>query len=53
MEGTKCVTPNYDTHREFGEALKYAVKKGVKVLVFDCKVTEDSLTVDHPLPFVF
>lgn len=53
MEGTKCVTPNYDTHREFGEALKYAVKKGVKVLVFDCKVTEDSMTVDHSLPFVF
>ena len=53
MEGARCVTPNYETHEQFGEALKIALKRGVKVLVFDCKVTEDSLVVDHPLPFMF
>ncbi|MGN0099217.1 MAG: DNA/RNA nuclease SfsA [Candidatus Methanomethylophilaceae archaeon] len=53
MEGTEYVSPNYDTHPQFGEALKMAVDRGVKVLVFDCRVTEDSLTVDHQLPFVF
>ncbi len=52
MEGTEYVTPNYETHEQFGEALKEAVSRGVKVLVFDCRVTEDSLTVDRRLPFV-
>ena len=39
------VLPNYKTHREFGEALDYAVKQGVKVLYLPCEVKETSLEV--------
>jgi len=45
MEGMKLFTPNYDTHPEFGGALKLAENLGVKLLALDCRVTPDSLTL--------
>ena len=30
--------------------MEWAESMGVKVLVYDCVVTEDSMTVDSPLP---
>ena len=36
--------------REFGEEMERAESMGVGVLVYDCVVTEDSMTVDSPLP---
>ncbi len=49
MSNVKYFTPNYDTHPEFGEALKKASRKGVKILCYDCNVTHDSMTVGKPV----
>ncbi len=46
MKGVKYFTPNYKTHRAFGEALKKAKKKGVNIVCVDCRVTPDSLFID-------
>ena len=43
--GVTKVLPNYKTHKEFGDALDYAVKQGVKVLYLPCEVKENSLEV--------
>ena len=45
MEGIHLVSPNIDTHPEFGEALKEAMNAGVEILYLECKVTEDSLEI--------
>lgn len=49
MKDIKYFTPNYETHPEFGEALKAAEKRGVKILCYDCIVTPDSMTLDKPV----
>jgi sugar fermentation stimulation protein A len=49
MENVKYFTPNYETHPEFGEALKEAQKKGVTLLCYDSRVTPDSITVGKPV----
>jgi sugar fermentation stimulation protein A len=49
MSGVKCFTPNYETHREFGEALEEASGAGVRVLAYDCVVAEDSMTLGKPV----
>lgn len=43
MKDVLYFTPNYKTHRIFGETLKSMVKKGVYVLALDCEVTKESL----------
>ena len=53
MKGMKYFIPNYDTHEEFGTTLEEAYNTGVRILVYDCKVTEDTMTVDSELPFRF
>lgn len=53
MKGMTSFSPNYATHPEFGYELEEAEKKGVGILVYDCVVTEDSMTVDSPLPHVY
>lgn len=45
MDNIKYFTPNYETHKDFGEALKKAEKAGVKILCLTCKVTEDTLEI--------
>lgn len=45
-DGAKYFTPNIKTHPEFGEALKVAVEKGVKVLCYTCKITPHILEID-------
>lgn len=49
MEKIKYFSPNYATHREFGEAMKLAKEKGVTLLCYDSKVTPESLTVNAPV----
>jgi len=49
MAGMKEFRPNDDTHREFGDALRKATKSGVKVLAYECEVTEDSLGITEPV----
>lgn len=46
MKNILCFTPNDDTHREFGEALRYAVQNGVAVAAYECDVTFDSIEVN-------
>ena len=53
MEGMKDVSPNYETHPEFGEALAKAAEIGVEILAYDCRVTPDSLTINEKIGFSF
>lgn len=53
MEGIKDVSPNDETHPQFGEALAKAQKAGVKILAYDCLVTLDSLDVKGSVSFKF
>lgn len=50
MKEMTAFAPNRKTHPQFGDALKAAAEAGVHILAYDCKVTEDSLTLDRPVP---
>ena len=49
MDKVKYFTPNHTTHPEFGEALREAKRRGVKILAYDCLVTSDSMTLNKPV----
>ena len=51
MKNVTAFTPNYKTHAAFGEALKKAYKSGVKILAYDCIVTDDSIVLDKEIKF--
>lgn len=46
MKGIQYFTPNIRTHPAFGEAVKYAIQQGVKILAMDCLVSSDSIIAD-------
>ena len=46
MKGVHLFSPNYGTHPEFGEALRYAESRGVRIAAVDTLVTPDSMTID-------
>lgn len=50
MKEMTSFEPNRVTHPEFASALKEAYKAGVHLLAYDCMVTEDSMTLDQPVP---
>ncbi len=50
MKGVREFRPNDTMHREFGETLRNAAKAGVTVSAVDCIVTEDSISIDSPVP---
>lgn len=50
MKGIELFMPNIETHREFAEVLKEAQEAGVRVLAYDCDVTEDSIKISSPVP---
>ena len=50
MQGIRYVTPNDQTHMEFGRALREAESAGVKVLAYDCLVAPDELRINHTVP---
>ena len=50
MSGMKEFRPNDETHRAFGDALREADKKGVKIMAYGCAVGEDFMTVKEPVP---
>lgn len=50
MKGIQKMQPNWERHPAFGEALIQAARSGVKVLAYDCVVTEDSISIDAPVP---
>lgn len=49
MKGIREFKPNDTTHKAFGDALRDAADKGVRVIAMDCIVTEDSMTIDSPV----
>lgn len=49
MKGPVLFRPNDVMHKAFGDALRLAHAKGVKVLAVDCQVTPDSLTISEPV----
>ncbi len=52
MEEVKFFTPSWSTHPEFAEALCRAAEEGVEILAYDCKVTQDSMSINAPVPVV-
>lgn len=46
MSGIKYFTPNDITHKEFGNALRYANQNGVKILAFECDVGAESIELN-------
>ncbi len=45
MEDVRYFTPNDGTHPEFGQALRQAAERGVKLLAYDCNVTPGSMEI--------
>ncbi|MDO5415213.1 MAG: DNA/RNA nuclease SfsA [Bacillota bacterium] len=52
LKGVKSFSPNYETHKEFGEALKIAREEGVDILAYDCIVTDDVLMIDRQVDVI-
>lgn len=52
MKSIRQFEPNDVTHKAFGDALRKAAAAGVKVLAYDCIVTEDEMWIDQPVPVV-
>lgn len=49
MHSVCCFEPNWETHPDFGQALRAAKEKGVNLLALDCKVTENSIEANKPV----
>lgn len=47
MKGMHTFSPNWDTHAEFGEALREAKENGVEIYAVDCTVTPETMTMDQ------
>lgn len=45
----KYFVPNDSTHPAFGQVLREAAEAGVGVLAYDCKVTADTMLLDHSI----
>ncbi len=46
FRGALSLSPNDETHKEFGNALREAFEKGVKVLAYDCIVTDTTVNIN-------
>ncbi len=49
MENVEHFTPNAETDPAFAAALRDARSAGVQLLAYDCRVTPDSMTINHPV----
>lgn len=52
MAEAEDFAPNDETHPAFGAALRQAAAAGVQVAAYTCRVTPDSMDIDHPIPVV-
>lgn len=50
MSDVRYFTPNMDTHPAFGQALVKAAKEGVRMIAYDCSVTENSIVLRKEVP---
>jgi len=51
-KGAETFSPNYATHRAFGEKLKEVAERGVKIVAYDCICTADSMIIDKEISVV-
>ena len=51
MGGMKVFAPNDVTHKAFGDALRRAKEEGVEIIVKECSVTPDTLSIGKDIPF--
>lgn len=52
MEDVLYFTPNMKTHEAFGNTLRLAKNKGVRLLAVDCEVTENSISLKNPVDII-
>lgn len=50
MKGMTLFKPNEKTHEAFARTLEEAKNAGVHILAYDCLITENSMTIDQPVP---
>lgn len=50
MSGMMLFTPNDETHKAFGDALRYANENGVHILAYECAVEPDNLEITNAVP---
>ncbi|MDR1404778.1 MAG: DNA/RNA nuclease SfsA [Candidatus Methanoplasma sp.] len=53
MRGPEAFSPNYDMHEDFAAAVEQACTEGMKVLAYDCVVTENSVSLGEPIDIRF
>lgn len=49
LEGVNSFRTNYETDIKFSEAVKSAIENEVDVFAYNCKVTEDSISIFEPI----
>lgn len=52
MKGISYVTPNDETHSEFGQALRQAHSEGVNIIAYDCLVAPNMMMLDKTIPVI-
>jgi len=52
MKGVTCFTPNRVMDPAFSDSLTEARSRGVRILAFDCAVTENNLVPDREIPVI-
>ena len=52
MEDVLYFTPNIEMHKEFGDVLKEADAKGVKILAYDSIVKIDDIKLNKPVKVI-
>lgn len=52
MKGVSHVTPNDETHSEFGQALRQAHNEGLKIIAYDCLVAPNLLELNEAIPVI-
>lgn len=52
MDEIKTFTPNDDTDKDFGDALRIANENGVDIFAYSCKVDRESITLDKPVEII-
>lgn len=50
MKRAQALCPNDETQPAFGQALRQAAAAGVQLFAYDCRVTEQTLEIDAPVP---
>ena len=52
MEGITTFSPNDDTDKAFGDALRFAKENGVDIFAYSCKVTETSIELTDKVEII-